>query len=730
MALPHPPLYPLFLSGRKDVWASKPSLQGGYKCRNSNHGSTLQSICKYFDITAYFLAQRLNSLNPDPLYKELWKACAGPLVDVPRDGERVFYFPQGHMEQLEASTNQGLNQIIPHIILKSKILCRVVHTQLMAEHDTDEVYAQITLLPETDQSDPTSPDELVPEPPRPTVHSFCKVLTASDTSTHGGFSVLRKHATECLPALDITQTTPTQEVKAFDLHGTEWRFKHIFRGQPRRHLLTTGWSTFVTNKKLVAGDSFVFLRGESGDSRVGVRRQVHQQSSMPSSVISSQSMHLGVLATAKHAVSTQTRFTVYYKPRTSQFIISLNKYIEAVNNKAFTIGMRFKMRFEGEDSPERRFTGTIVGVEDFSPQWEDSKWRSLKVQWDEPTSFMRPERVSPWEIEPFVAPVPASLAPPVAPKSKRPRPPLEMPNLESACSTVSVQLSCANEGQKDDNHTPDHSSLHPKQTENSNHSGLTRPHMEGGWLSSPQKSSRNVYDGDETEERKGAFSSWSVHTTCSPRESLKQTKDSTQTPLSGSSCRLFGFDIKIPPKGSDSSNITPSKAAAPVTPSDVLFYSSIEGQVPSTQSAGVSDLKSDLSKDGKEHGVLQVSLKEVQSKQSTSTRSRTKVQMQGVAVGRAVDLAVLKGYSELIDELEELFEIKGRLRPRNEWEIVFTDDEGDMMLMGDDPWPEFCNMVKRIFICSIQDVKKMRAGSKFPFSTDNETLGSLEAVEN
>jgi len=31
-------------------------------------------------------------------------------------------------------------------------------------------------------------------------------------------------------------------------------------GQPRRHLLTTGWSTFVTSKKLIAGDAFVYLR--------------------------------------------------------------------------------------------------------------------------------------------------------------------------------------------------------------------------------------------------------------------------------------------------------------------------------------------------------------------------------------------------------------------------------------------------------------------------------------
>lgn len=60
--------------------------------------------------------------------------------------------------------------------------------------------------------------------------------------------------------------------------------------------------------------------------------------------------------------------------------------------------------------------------------------------------------------------------------------------------------------------------------------------------------------------------------------------------------------------------------------------------------------------------------------------------MQGVAVGRAVDLNMLKGYEDLIDELEKMFEIKGELRPPNKWAVVFTDDENDMMLVGDDPW--------------------------------------------
>lgn len=51
------------------------------------------------------------------------------------------------------------------------------------------------------QAELTSQDHPVPQPERIPVHSFCKTLTASDTSTHGGFSVLRRHAEECLPPL-------------------------------------------------------------------------------------------------------------------------------------------------------------------------------------------------------------------------------------------------------------------------------------------------------------------------------------------------------------------------------------------------------------------------------------------------------------------------------------------------------------------------------------------------
>ncbi|CAL9226643.1 unnamed protein product [Arabidopsis halleri] len=608
------------------------------------------------------------------LYDELWKLCAGPLVDVPQAQERVYYFPQGHMEQLEASTQQvDLNTMKPLFVLPPKILCNVMNVSLQAEKDTDEVYAQITLIPVgTEVDEPTSPDPSPPELQRPKVHSFSKVLTASDTSTHGGFSVLRKHATECLPPLDMTQQTPTQELVAEDVHGYQWKFKHIFRGQPRRHLLTTGWSTFVTSKRLVAGDTFVFLRGENGELRVGVRRANRQQSSMPSSVISSHSMHLGVLATARHATQTKTMFIVYYKPRTSQFIISLNKYLEAMSNK-FSIGMRFKMRFEGEDSPERRYSGTVIGVNDCSPHWKDSKWRCLEVHWDEPASISRPNKVSPWEIEPFVTSenVPKS----VMLKNKRPRQVSEVSALDVGGITASNLWS----------------------------SVLTQSHefaqscITSSW-SSPQQCPRDATEDAKKSDWLNNFYSVSNVSKDSTLNDQMVSPVEQKKPETTANYRLFGIDLM------STSLAASEEKTAPMRP--------INTSKPTMDSH--SDPKSEISKvsEEKKQEPAEGSPKEVQSKQSSSARSRTKVQMQGVPVGRAVDLTALKGYNELIDDIEKLFDIKGELQSRNQWEIVFTDDEGDMMLVGDDPWPEFCNMVKRIFIWSKEEVKKMTPGNQ------------------
>ncbi|CAJ2663045.1 unnamed protein product [Trifolium pratense] len=638
----------------------------------------------------------------DELYGELWKLCAGPLVDVPNISARVYYFPQGHMEQLQASTNQELNQEIPHFNLPWKILCRVVNLRLMAEQETDEVYACIALLPESDQTEPVDPELIPPGSPKQKFHSFCKILTASDTSTHGGFSVLRKHATECLPPLDMTQATPTQELVAKDLHGFEWKFKHIYRGQPRRHLLTTGWSTFVASKRLVAGDAFVFLRGEDGQLRVGVRRMSKQHCPMPSSVISSQSMNLGVLATASHALMTQTMFVVYYKPRTSQFIVGLNKYLEAVNNYRFTVGMRFKMRFEGDDSPERRFSGTIVGVGDLSAGWSNSQWRSLKVQWDEAATIPRPERVSPWEIEPFTASPSLNVTQPSA-KSKRSRPAdvsssgFWYPGAGSSQAHEHTQLVGASEVQAKENHIV-----------------TSRVSVEGIWPNSPYMNiTSNPYASRPVDGP-----------TC---DHPVKDANKTSNPLD---CWLFGVNLN---KNNKCNNVNPCLEKEHGFPNLANVTTSGPKESILTNACETEKVQSpnnSLSTKGQQKKIIcDVSSNEWQNKLATvpSMRTRTKVQMQGVAVGRALDLTMLSGYDELIDEVEKLFDIKGELRSQNKWRVTFTDNENDMMLVGDDPWPEFCNIVKKIFICSKEDLKKMKC--KLPNSSleMEETLFSLDS---
>jgi len=115
-------------------------------------------------------------------------------------------------------------------------------------------------------------------------------------------------------------------------------------------------------------------------------------------------MHIGLLAAAAHAASTNSRFTIFYNPRASpsEFVIPLAKYVKAVYHTRISVGMRFRMLFETEESSVRRYMGTITGISDLdSVRWPNSHWRSVKVGWDESTAGERQPRVSLWEIEPL-----------------------------------------------------------------------------------------------------------------------------------------------------------------------------------------------------------------------------------------------------------------------------------------------------------------------------------------
>ncbi|EEF51702.1 Auxin response factor, putative [Ricinus communis] len=759
------------------------------------------------------------------LYTELWNACAGPLVTVPRENELVYYFPQGHIEQVEASTNQLADQQMPVYNLPSKILCRVINVQLKAEPDTDEVFAQVTLLPEPIQDEnAVKKDPPQPPPPRFHVHSFCKTLTASDTSTHGGFSVLRRHADECLPPL--VSINSTEFVRCLiDIIM-------LIPGQPRRHLLQSGWSVFVSSKRLVAGDAFIFLRGENGELRVGVRRAMRQQGNVPSSVISSHSMHLGVLATAWHAISTGTLFTVYYKPRTSpaEFIVPFDRYMESVKNN-YCIGMRFKMRFEGEEAPEQRFTGTIVGIEDAdSKRWRESKWRSLKVRWDETSTIPRPDRVSPWSVEPALAP--PALNPLPVPRPKRPRSNMVPSSPDSSVLTrdgsskVTIDppppsgYSRVLQGQEfstlrgnfaesNESETAEKSVMWPPSVDDEKIDvSASRRHGSESWNLSgrPEPTYTDLLSGfgsnadsshgftssfvDQAAtaasrklvlDQEGKFNllanPWSL---MSSGLSLKLSESNTKVSVQGRDipyqargnirCSAFseypilhghrvdqshGNWLMPPPPPSHFDNLAHARepVSKPLQEHDIgkstdgnckLFgiplFSNPVAPEPATSHRNMvnepttahpqshqpraleSDQRSEqprVSKmaDDNEHekqfqsGHLHT--RDIQGKTQTgSTRSCTKVHKQGIALGRSVDLAKFNNYDELIAELDRLFEFGGELiSPKKNWLIVYTDDEGDMMLVGDDPWQEFVGMVRKIFIYTREEVQKMNPGT-------------------
>ncbi|CAK7332317.1 unnamed protein product [Dovyalis caffra] len=396
------------------------------------------------------------SLDP-----QLWQACAGSMVQIPPLNSKVFYFPQGHAEHSQSPFD--FPQRVP-----SFILCRVVTVRFLADPDTDEVYAKIGLvpLPNTDLDFPqdiglcgNGNDSNNPEKPA----SFAKTLTQSDANNGGGFSVPRYCAETIFPRLDYSADPPVQTVIAKDVHGEVWKFRHIYRGTPRRHLLTTGWSTFVNQKKLVAGDSIVFLRAENGDLCVGIRRAKRgigfgcgpESSSTTgwnsnnatcanpyggfSLFVKEDEMRNGgmkgrgrvkpeeVLEAAGLAANGKP-FEVVYYPRAStpEFCVKISS-VRAAMRISWCSGMRFKMAFETEDSSRISwFMGTVASVQVADPvRWPNSPWRLLQVTWDEPDLLQNVKRVSPWLVE-LVSNMPVIHLSPFSPPRKKLRLPQQL----------------------------------------------------------------------------------------------------------------------------------------------------------------------------------------------------------------------------------------------------------------------------------------------------------------
>ncbi|KAK9903183.1 hypothetical protein M0R45_001194 [Rubus argutus] len=208
------------------------------------------------------------------------------------------------------------------------------------------------------------------------VVSSAKILTPSYANNGGGFSFPRFCADSIFPPLNYLAEPPVQTLSATDLHGVVCDFLHIYCGTPRRHLFTTGWSKFVNQKMLVAGDSVVFMRSSRREEMyVGVRRTVRES---PGGDCGWWSAHIALKSEEEGSGRDG------FKTRLSAEAVAEATEMAAQDMPLevfWTAGMRVKMAMEIDDSSRMTwFQGTLafVSVPDNGP-WQGFPWRMLPV---------------------------------------------------------------------------------------------------------------------------------------------------------------------------------------------------------------------------------------------------------------------------------------------------------------------------------------------------------------
>ncbi|CAI9762076.1 unnamed protein product [Fraxinus pennsylvanica] len=650
------------------------------------------------------------------LDSQLWHACAGSMVQMPLVNAKVFYFPQGHAEHACGNVDFSSCPRIP-----AYVPCRVSAIKFMADPETDEVFAKIQLVPVSgnefvfydDDIDGNSGSE---NPDKPI--SFAKTLTQSDANNGGGFSVPRYCADTLFPRLDYTADPPVQTILAKDVHGVTWKLRHIYRGTPRRHLLTTGWSAFVNHKKLVAGDSIVFLRAENGDLCVGIRRGKrgigggHEtptewnpacgNSAMPyggfSSFLIESENELArngnlnssgsstgqgrvkaesVIEAATLAAAGQP-FEVVYYPRAStpEFCVKASLVKTALQIQWYS-GMRFKMAFETEDSSRISwFMGTISAAQVFDPvHWPDSPWRLLQVTWDEPELLQNVKHISPWLVE-LVSSMSTVHLSPFSPPRKKLRLPQhpEFPlkgqfplstffgeQLLGSGNTFSFLPDNTPAGMQGARHAQYSLSL----------SDLYLSKLQSGFFPV------DFLPLDQTAIPKGCFN----QNTTNPAGNKKV-----------SCLQIMGNSIPAS-KNSDNGKTTPF----------LLFGQPILTEQQISQSNNSSKGNSDKMEntfDGSghvvhRHGTLEQSLSEGFHPEPNLEASHCKVFMESEDVGRTVNLSLLGSYEELCRKLTSMFNIDS-IEIMNH--VHYRDVTGAIRQLGDQPFSDFSKKARRLRI--------------------------------
>ncbi|VFQ59832.1 unnamed protein product [Cuscuta campestris] len=97
-------------------------------------------------------------------------------------------------------------------------------------------------------------------------HMFDKVVTPSDVGKLNRLVIPKQHAEKYFP-LDSSNNDKGLLLNFEDRNGKPWRFRYSYWNSSQSYVMTKGWSRFVKEKKLDAGDVVSFQRGASESAR-------------------------------------------------------------------------------------------------------------------------------------------------------------------------------------------------------------------------------------------------------------------------------------------------------------------------------------------------------------------------------------------------------------------------------------------------------------------------------
>lgn len=101
---------------------------------------------------------------------------------------------------------------------------------------------------------------VAPAPPIEREHMFDKVVTPSDVGKLNRLVIPKQHAEKYFP-LDSSTNEKGLLLNFEDRNGKPWRFRYSYWNSSQSYVMTKGWSRFVKEKKLDAGDIVSFQRG-------------------------------------------------------------------------------------------------------------------------------------------------------------------------------------------------------------------------------------------------------------------------------------------------------------------------------------------------------------------------------------------------------------------------------------------------------------------------------------